>query len=162
MTTQTLMIRSAAGRYRKATETEVLQAATSIEFGKLPNGPLLSSPGETRRFLVAALHQRTAEVFCAIFLDNRHRKIAFKELFQGTIDGASVHPREVIRACIELNAAAIILVHNHPSGVCEPSQADELITNRLRDALALADIRVLDHIIVAGPSTLSFAERGLL
>jgi DNA repair protein RadC len=157
-----LMVRSAAGRYRKATETEVLQAATAIEFGKLPKGPLLQSPGDTRRFLVAALHQRKAEVFCAIFLDNRHRKIAFKELFQGTIDGASVHPREVIRACIELNAAAIILVHNHPSGVCEPSQADELITNRLRDALALADIRVLDHIIVAGPTTLSFAERGLL
>ena len=101
-------------------------------------------------------------MFCCLYLDNRHRLIAFDELFRGTIDGASVHPREVVREALAHNAAALILAHNHPSGVAEPSRADELITQRLRDALALVDIRVLDHLIVAGPETLSFAERGLL
>lgn len=125
-------------------------------------GPLLSSPAETRRFLTAQLRDRPYEVFCCLYLDNRHRLIAFDELFRGTIDGASVHPREVVREALAHNAAALILAHNHPSGVAEPSRADELITSRLRDALALVDIRVLDHMIVAGPVTLSFAERGLL
>ena len=125
-------------------------------------GPLLGSPAETRRFLTAQLRDRPYEVFCCLYLDNRHRLIAFDELFRGTIDGASVHPREVVREALAHNAAALILAHNHPSGVAEPSRADELITSRLRDALALVDIRVLDHLIVAGPVTLSFAERGLL
>lgn len=125
-------------------------------------GPLLGSPGDTRRFLTAQLRDRPYEVFCCLYLDNRHRLIAFDELFRGTIDGASVHPREVVREALAHNAAALILAHNHPSGVAEPSRADELITQRLRDALALVDIRVLDHLIVAGPETLSFAERGLL
>ena len=101
-------------------------------------------------------------MFCGLYLDNRHRLIAFQELFRGTIDGASVHPREVVREGLAHNAAAIILAHNHPSGVAEPSQADELITRRLADALALVDIRLLDHLIIAGPQTVSFAERGML
>jgi DNA repair protein RadC len=125
-------------------------------------GPPLESPAATRAFLVAELRDRPFEVFCCLFLDNRHRLIAFDELFRGTIDGASVHPREVVRQALHRNAAAVILAHNHPSGVAEPSQADELITHRLKDALALVDIRVLDHLIVGDNRCTSFAERGLL
>jgi DNA repair protein RadC len=101
-------------------------------------------------------------VFCVLFLTNRHRVIAFEEMFRGTIDGATVHPREVVKQALRLNAAAVILAHNHPSGVSEPSRADEAITRRLRDALALVDIRVLDHLIVGGSEITSLAERGLL
>jgi DNA repair protein RadC len=102
------------------------------------------------------------EVFCCLYLDNRNRVIACEELFRGTIDGASVHPRAVVKRALIHNAAAIILAHNHPSGVAEPSQADELITRRLKQALALVDIRVLDHLIVADAVVESMAERGLL
>ena len=125
-------------------------------------GPLLDSPAATHRFLIARLRDQPHEVFCCLHLDNRHRLIAFDELFRGTIDGANVHPREVVKQALARNAAAVILAHNHPSGVCEPSQADQLITQRLREALALVDIRVLDHCIVADNGCLSFAERGLL
>ena len=95
-------------------------------------------------------------------LDKRHRLISYQEMFQGTIDGASVHPREVVKEALKQNAASVILAHPHPSGVAEPSQADELITQRLKEALGLVDIRILDHIIVAGGDTISFAEKGLL
>jgi len=125
-------------------------------------GPLLDSPLATRGFLVAKLRDTPHELFCCLHLDNRHRLIAFDELFRGTIDGASVHPREVVKQALARNAAAVILAHNHPSGVAEPSQADQLITRRLRDALQLVDIRVLDHLIVADSGCVSFAERGLL
>jgi DNA repair protein RadC len=125
-------------------------------------GPPLQSPGATREFLVARLRDMPYELFCCLHLDNRHRLIAFEELFRGTIDGASVHPREVVKQALARNAAAVILAHNHPSGVAEPSHADELITRRLREALQLVDIRVLDHLIVADNGCLSFAERGLL
>ena len=125
-------------------------------------GPLLDSPRATRDFLIARLRDSPHELFCCLHLDNRHRLIAFDELFRGTIAGASVHPREVVKQALARNAAALILAHNHPSGVAEPSQADELITRRLREALALVDIRVLDHLIVADTGCLSFAERGLL
>ena len=125
-------------------------------------GPALESPTATRNFLVAQLRDRPFEVFCCLFLDNRHRLIAFEELFRGTIDGASVHPREVVRQALRCNAAAVILAHNHPSGVAEPSQADELITLRLKDALGLVDIRVLDHLIVGDSRCVSLAERGVL
>jgi DNA repair protein RadC len=128
----------------------------------LKAGPVLDSPRATREFLIAQLRDSPHEVFCCLHLDNRHRLIAFEELFRGTIDGASVHPREVVKQALARNAAALILAHNHPSGVAEPSQADELITRRLREALALVDIRVLDHLIVADTGCLSFAERGLL
>jgi DNA repair protein RadC len=102
------------------------------------------------------------ENFAVIFLDRRYRLISYQEMFQGTTDGASVHPREVVKEALKQNAAAVILAHPHPSGVVEPSQADELITTRLRDSLSSVDIRVLDHIIVAGGETTSLAERGLL
>jgi DNA repair protein RadC len=101
-------------------------------------------------------------VFAVIFLDKRHRFISYQEMFQGTIDGASVHPREVVKEALKQNAAGVILAHSRPSGVAEPSQADEFITQRLKDALNLVDIRILDHIIVAGGETTSFAEMGLL
>ena len=125
-------------------------------------GPALSNPRATREFLRAQLRDRDHEVFCCLFLDNRHRVIAFDEIFRGTIDGASVHPRDVVKLALARNAAAVILAHNHPSGIAEPSQADEMITGRLRDALALVDIRVLDHIVVGDGACVSFAERGLL
>jgi DNA repair protein RadC len=125
-------------------------------------GPLLDSPAVTRDFLIARLRDTPHELFCCLHLDNRHCLIAFEELFRGTIDGASVHPREVVKHALERNAAAVIFAHNHPSGIAEPSQADELITRRLRDALQLIDIRVLDHLIVADTGCVSLAERGLL
>jgi DNA repair protein RadC len=125
-------------------------------------GPPLHSPAATREFLVARLRDIPHEMFCCLHLDNRHRLIAFEELFRGTIDGASVHPREVVKQALARNSAALILAHNHPSGIAEPSHADELITRRLREALQLVDIRVLDHLIVADNCCLSFAERGLL
>jgi DNA repair protein RadC len=125
-------------------------------------GPSLTAPDATRAFLLAQLRDRPYEVFCCLHLDNRHRLIAFEEMFRGTIDGASVHPREVVRQTLAHNSAAVILAHNHPSGVAEPSQADELITQRLKEALALVDVRVLDHVIVGDSGCLSFAEQGLL
>ena len=125
-------------------------------------GPVMSNPHATRDFLIAKLGDRQHEVFCCLYLDNRHRLIQFEELFRGTIDGASVHPREVVKQALKHNAAAVIVAHNHPSGVAEPSQADELITRRVREALLLVDIRLLDHVIVANDLSMSFAERGLI
>lgn len=122
----------------------------------------LTRPADTRRYLAARLRGHLHEVFACVFLDTRHRVLAFEELFRGTIDGASVHPREVVRRALAHNAAAVILAHNHPSGVAEPSTADEAITRTLRQALGLIDVRVLDHIIIAGPRTASLAELGLL
>lgn len=122
----------------------------------------LSSPQETRRYLQAKLRHYPHEVFSCLFLDNRHRVICFEELFRGTIDGASVHPREVVKRSLEHNAAALILAHNHPSGVAEPSQADRQITAHLKQALALVDIRVLDHIVIGEGEPVSLAERGMI
>jgi DNA repair protein RadC len=125
-------------------------------------GRSFNAPHATREYLTVMLQPEERELFLMLALDNRHRLIASEILFTGTIDGASVHPREVVKCALRHNAAAVIFSHNHPSGVAEPSQADELITRRLRDALALVDIRVLDHLIVGCGSTCSFAERGLL
>src|SRR5882762_5952011 len=110
-------------------------------------GLALTSPKATRDFLSLKLGSLEREVFAVIFLDKRHRLISYQEMFQGTIDGASVHPREVVKEVLRQNAAAVILAHPHPSGVAEPSQADELITQRLKHALDLVDIRVLDHLL---------------
>jgi DNA repair protein RadC len=112
--------------------------------------------------LTVTLGDRDCAYFGLLLLDSRHRMLRYVELFRGTIDGASVHPREVVKTAIESQAAAVVLVHNHPSQIGEPSTADELITKRLREALALIDVRVLDHLIVAGNEVVSFAERGLL
>ncbi len=128
----------------------------------LARGDALRSPEDTAAFLASRLRAEAREVFACLFLDNRHRVIAFETLFQGTIDGATVHPREVVKCALQHNAAALILAHNHPSGVAEPSAADQLITRRLQDALGLVDIRVLDHVIVGDGASYSFAAHGLL
>jgi DNA repair protein RadC len=142
-----------------------LQAALELtrrqQLEALYAGPALTSPRLAADYLLAQLRDRDHEVFCCLYLDNRHRLISFEELFQGTIDGASVHPREVVKQALARRAAAVILAHNHPSGVAEPSRADEAITARLRDALALVDIRVVDHVIVGDGVCVSLAERGL-
>jgi DNA repair protein RadC len=150
------------GPARYATLMAALELARRHYRESLSAGPALNAPAATRQFLTAQLRDRPYEVFCCLHLDNRHRLIQFEEVFRGTIDGASVHPREVVRQALRYNAAALIFAHNHPSGVAEASQADELITRRLRDALSLVDIRVLDHLIVGDNNCLSFAERGLL
>ncbi|MCB1622734.1 MAG: DNA repair protein RadC [Thiothrix sp.] len=128
---------------------------------RMERGDVLSDPDAVRFFLTSRLRDGCAEVFACVFLDNRHRVIRYEELFHGTIDAASVYPREVVRQALRHNAAAVIFAHNHPSGIAEPSQADERITRRLTDALALIDVRVLDHFII-GDQVVSFAERGLL
>jgi DNA repair protein RadC len=115
-----------------------------------------------RDYLRVAFAILEHEVFALILVDNRHRLLAQIDLFRGTIDGAAVHPREVVKEALRYNAAAVILVHNHPSGIAEASRADQLITQRLREALQLVDIRVLDHLLVAGNEVVSFAESGLL
>jgi len=128
----------------------------------LQRGDAFSNPQDVRRFLIAKLRDYPHEVFACLYLDNRHRVLAFEELFRGTLDGASVHPREVVKQALAANAAAVILAHNHPSGVVEPSAADRALTQRLKEALALVDIRVLDHFIVGEGGGYSFAEHGLL
>lgn len=121
-----------------------------------------TSPEDSRHYLSLQLAEREREVFAVLYLDNRHRLIAYEELFYGTIDGAAVHPRELVKAALKHNASAVIVAHNHPSGIPEPSQADKHLTQRLREALALVDLRILDHIVVGGSDTVSFAERGLI
>jgi len=125
-------------------------------------GSPLSAPDTTRRFLMAQLRDRPYEVFCVLYLDSHNRLLAFEELFRGTTDSAQVHTKEVLRQTLLHNATSLILAHNHPSGVMEPSHADEYITKRIRDALALVDVRVLDHLIVGDGCCYSFAEHGLL
>ena len=139
----------------------VLEMARRYLSEGLKRGDSLTSPQETRQFLSSKLRDYPYEVFAVLFLDQRHRVIRFDEMFQGTIDGASVYPREVVKKALEYNAAAVIFAHNHPSGVAEPSQSDERITQRLKEALGLVDIRVLDHFVV-GDDVISFVERGLL
>ncbi|VAW55386.1 UPF0758 family protein [hydrothermal vent metagenome] len=139
----------------------VLEMAKRHLLEQISRGDALCSPAQTRQYLSAQLASYPHEVFACLFLDNRNRVIAFEKMFYGTIDGASVYPREVVRLALQKNAAAIIFAHNHPSGVAEPSHADEQITKRLKEALALVDIRVLDHFVI-GDEVVSFAERGLL
>lgn len=128
----------------------------------LQHGEALTSPQLTRSYLSAQLRDRPQEVFACLFLDNQHRVLRYEELFHGSIDGASVYPREVVKAALKHNAAAVIFAHNHPSGVAEPSRADRDLTRRLCDALRLVDIRVLDHCVVGDGEIVSFAERGWL
>ena len=129
---------------------------------EMQHGDALNSPRAVRDYLRLLLGGRQQEVFLALFLDTQHRVIAAEELFHGTLSQTSVYPREVVKRALAHNAAAIILAHNHPSGVAEPSQADQLLTTALKQALGLVDVRVLDHFVVAGGQTLSFAEKGLI
>jgi DNA repair protein RadC len=140
----------------------VLEMARRHTFEELDRGNVLTSPEATRAYLSQQLRHYQHEVFACLFLDNQHHILEFEELFRGTIDSASVYPREVVKKALAHNAAAVIFAHNHPSGISEPSQADKLITDKLKQALALIDIRVLDHFIIGDGMPYSFAENGLL
>ncbi len=128
---------------------------------KIHRGDAMKNVADVKNYLRSRLQQYPFEVFACLFLDNKHRVIEYEELFRGTIDGASVHPREVVRRVLHHNAAAVVLAHNHPSGAAEPSDSDKLITNKLKEALGMIDVRLLDHFII-GDEIVSFAERGLL
>jgi len=127
----------------------------------IKRGEAMNNVNDVKRYLKSRLQQYPFEVFACLFLDNKHRVIEYEELFRGTIDVASVHPREIVRRVLDHNAAAIVLAHNHPSGVAEPSQADNAITQKIKNALEMIDVRVLDHFVI-GDKVVSFAERGLL
>ena len=129
---------------------------------RLRQGSALTSPGAVRDYLRLTLASRPHEIFVCLWLDAQHRVIGIEEPFRGTLTQTSVYPREIVKAALAANAAAVIFAHNHPSGVAQPSQADELLTRSLKEALALVDVKVLDHFIVAGHHAISFAERGLL
>lgn len=150
----------------KAQQLEILEALPTLAHWyyseALTVGETIRSPKDTEAFLTARLRHLHHEVFCCLFLDNRHRVLRFEEMFRGTIDGTSVYPREVVKEALRVNAAAVIVAHNHPSGVAEPSDADERITGRLKAALGLVDIRLLDHLVVGHGRVTSLASRGLL
>jgi len=157
-----LMVRDVAGVYRPAHVGEVLEVAQQMLLEQIRGRQVLSSPQVLRDFLRVRLGGLEHEVFAVLMLDTQHRLIEYVELFRGTVSQTSVYPREVIKEALARNAAAIVLMHNHPSGLADPSRADEHLTNILKSALALVDVRVLDHLIVAGAEVLSFAERGLM
>ena len=159
---ETLMLRKGMGPAKSAQLLAAMELARRQALQTLSQADVLSSPGDTRRFLQYHLGGRDREVFACLFLDSQHRVLCCEDLFFGTLDGAAVYPREVAVRALKISAAAVIFAHNHPSGVAEPSAADKRITERLRAALALFDIRVLDHIIVGTGQAFSFAEEGLL
>jgi DNA repair protein RadC len=147
---------------RSVTADEIVSTALEIIAVRLPHTDVLANPDAVAKYLVTQFSGLEHEVFACLYLDNRHRVLRYEEMFRGTIDGCSVHPREVVKATLAANAAAVILAHNHPSGEAEPSRADIQLTKRLTDALALVDVRVLDHFVIGGAETVSFAERGLI
>ena len=151
-----------AGDLTPATGDEIIAAAREHLSRRVRRGASLASPQAVRDFLAVKLGAREFESFCCLFLDNRHRVIEFVELFRGTIDAAAVYPREVVKEALKRNAAAVLCVHPHPSGVAEVSAADELITKKLVSALETVGIRVIDHCVVAGGEVVSMVERGLM
>lgn len=158
-------VKDEEGRYETRepmTRDELVDLAVSIIHRDMRRRDVLQSPGDVKAYLRLKLAECEREAFAVLFLDNRHRLIAYRELFYGTLDGSSVHPREVVKAALAHNAAAVILAHNHPSGTPEPSTPDKRITERLKDALALVEVRTLDHIVVGTEGAVSFAERGWL
>ena len=140
----------------------VMEMARRVLREKIGNGDALNSPRAVRDYLRLKLQGRPHEVFASVFLDAQNRVLAVEELFRGTLTQTSVYPREVVKRALHYNAAAVIFAHNHPSGIAEPSRADEMLTIALKQALALIDVKVLDHFVVGGDSAMSFAERGLL
>jgi len=144
------------------TETDILLMARQLATRRLRRGRALTSPKEVFSHLQALLADYEHEVFALLMLDSRHRVIAFQEVFRGTLDGASVYPREIVKVALEHNAAAMVLVHNHSSGDPEPSQADRNLTNKLQEALNLVGVRTLDHIVVGHEGCVSMAEQGYL
>ena len=157
-----LYVRSSTGRYKAATADRVVAAARAVAEQRVQRGQAFSDPNLASRYFQDMLGGLEREVFAVAFLDTRHRLIEYAELFQGTIDGAEVHPREVVRAALRFNAAAVLVAHNHPSGELEPSAADRAVTVRLKQALALVEVRLLDHVIVGGRHSQSMAARGLV
>ena len=149
------------GVHTPMTANQVLEKAAEIVANRYLRGDVFTNPQATKDFLQYKMAGYEREVFAVLLLDNQHRLIEYQELFFGTIDAASVYPREVVKVAFNCNAAAVIFAHNHPSGIAEPSNADKQITQKLKDALALIDIRVLDHFVV-GETCISFAERGYL
>jgi len=158
----TLVAEPGIGTARAARIRAVPELARRYFASSLPPGAAIRTPADTEAYLQAKLRHLGHELFCCLYLDNRHRVLRFDEMFRGTIDGTSVYPREVVKEALAINAAAVILAHNHPSGVAEPSQADERITRRLKSALELVDIRLLDHLIIGDGMATSMASRGLL
>lgn len=159
---ETLLGSPGMGAGKVAQLVAALELARRHALEEARAGSALCSPRETRRFLQHHLGGQQREVFTCLFLDNQHRILRCEDLFYGTLDGAAVYPREVAVRALQYHAAAVILAHNHPSGVAEPSQADRRITERLQSALGLLDIRVLDHVIIGRGQSYSFAESGLL
>jgi DNA repair protein RadC len=155
-------VKGLGGTARRAELLAVMELARRALQAGLRSEPVFDSPTRVREYLSLQLAERPHEVFAALFLDAQHRLIEYAELFRGTLTQTSVYPREVVKQALACNAAALILAHNHPSGVAEPSRADELLTQSLRQALGVIDVRVLDHIVVGREGTVSFAERGLL
>ena len=147
---------------RSLHEGEIVELATSIVAKQFFKREMIASPKDTIEYLTLRLAHLEHEVFCCMFLDTRHRVLRFETMFQGTINGTAVYAREIVKRALACNAAAVIFAHNHPSGVAEPSQADEALTQRLKEALALVDVRTLDHIVIGGTEAFSFSERGLL
>ncbi len=144
---------------KTVTEDDIMKMAKQISVTRLRKGRAIARPADTFEYLRVLLHDYEHEVFGMLFLDTSHRVISYEHIFRGTIDGASVHPREVVKRALHHNAGAVIFFHNHPSGVPEPSAADERLTIRLRDALSLVEIPVLDHVVVGVDGIVSFAER---
>lgn len=157
-----LLVCDATGSYRPATADEVLRQARWVMSRRVRRGLVFESPSIVRDYLVMQLGTLEHEAFCVAFVDAQHRLLEFHEMFRGTLSQTSVYPREVVKLALQLNAGAVILAHNHPSGHAEPSRADEMLTQTLKSALQLVDVRVLDHFVVAADRTVSFAERGLL
>ncbi|MDH3372366.1 MAG: DNA repair protein RadC [Gammaproteobacteria bacterium] len=157
-----LMAEHGIGVSRSAIIRALPELARRYYEASLPPGRRIRSPKDTEAYLQARIRDLGHEMFCCLFLDNRHRVLRFDEMFRGTIDGTSVYPREVVKEALAVNAAAVILAHNHPSGVAEPSQADKRITQQLKSALGLVDIRLLDHLIIGAGKSTSMASRGLL
>ena len=155
-----LYVRGRRRRYRLATSDQIVEAARQLVDQRMQRGASFKDPPIARAYFRDKLAGLEREVFAAAFLDTRHRLLTFAELFHGTVDGAEVHPREVVRQALLHNAAAVIVAHNHPSGDVEPSPADRAVTIRLKQALALVDVRLLDHVIVGGTRTVAMAERG--
>jgi len=153
----------ASGKYRarrELTSEQIIKAAKIALAQRCTRGTSFTNPDTAADYLIVHYSDKPSELFTCLFLDNRHGLIAAEDMFRGTIDGASVHPREIARRCLELNAAAVILAHNHPSGNPVPSLADERITQKIKEALALVDVRVLDHFVVGGGDAYSFANSG--
>ena len=156
-----LMVQDLIGDYRVATPEEILVAAEHVINRRYRRGIAIAKPADANQLFMQKLAKREQEVFAGLLLDNKHRVITYEEFFYGTIDSASVHPRVIVQCAIRHNAAAMIVAHNHPSGSPEPSRADETITLRIKEALNLVDVRLVDHVIV-GEHCVSFAERGVL